>query len=187
MKPECVCLIITNNTGPQMIREFPEMLFKRKFKKIAKVCLPYGAMEGNFITGKYEKNNYSSYVFFIISESGGIPAALVAVFKSDKYDPERVKEYFQQSIAKLRDQQKGDLASLANSVPDIYRGYLKGKMSLKVSTTTYIQIDSDKKKKPKRKENMKEKIKKIDDDIWYDESDTILKEIDENETAVVVE
>ena len=67
MKPECICLIINSNTGPQMIREFPEMLFKRKFKQMTKVCLPYGAMEGNFITGKYDKYYFSSYVFLIVS------------------------------------------------------------------------------------------------------------------------
>ena len=171
MKPECICLIISGRTGPQIVREFPEILFKRKFKGIPQLALPYGAMEGNFISSTIGKYFFSSYIFLLVTEQEAQTASLAAIFKKDSYDPEKVKEYFKKTIIKFRDKQEADLVTLANSLPDIYRDYRKGKMSMKISTTTFIQIDSELNDKPKPKENIQEKIKKIDDDLWLDDED----------------
>ena len=145
MKPECICLIVKNKIGLKIIRIIPDMLFKRKFRNLPSVSLPFGAMEGDFISSKVDKYFFASYIFFIPSNEEAIPASLTAVFKKDDFNPEKVKSYFKKAIAALRAKQKGDLASIANSLPDIYQGYLKGNVSVTSTTTTFIQIGSDKK------------------------------------------
>ncbi len=165
MKPECICLIVKNKTGLEIIRIIPDLLFKRKVKNLPAVSLPFGAMEGDFISSKIGKRFFASYVFLIPSNEEAILASLTAVFKKDDFNPEKVKSHFKKSIAVLRDKQKGDLASIANSLPDIYQGYLKSRISIKSTITTSIEIGHDKNKSKKSKISHKEHHKRIDDDL----------------------
>lgn len=167
MKPEYVCLIVKNKIGLQIVRIFPDLFFKRKFRNLPRVSLPYGAMEGDFISSKIDKYFFASYIFLIPSNEEAIPASLTAVFKRDNFNPEGVKSYFKKSIATLRDKQKGDLASIANSLPERYRDYQKNELNIKSHSTTSIRIGSDEKKK--REEKPKENIERIDDDLWFDD------------------
>ena len=182
MKPECICLIVKSNIGLEIIRIIPDKLFKRRIRNLPRVSLPFGAMEGDFISSKIDRLFFASYIFLIPSNEKAMPASLTAVFKKDDFYPEKVKSYFKKSIAALRDKQKGDFASIANSLPEIYQGYLKGRVTIKSTTTTSIQIGSDKKKSVKGKIPPKENIKRIDDDLWYeseeDKDDSENEEID---------
>jgi len=170
LKPECICLIVKNKIGLEIVRTIPDLLFKRKLRNLPRVCLPFGAMEGDFISSDVDKLFFASYIFFIPSDEEAIPASLTAVFKKDDFHPDKVKFHFKNSIADLRDKQKGDFASIANSLPDIYQGYLKNKISVKSTMTTSIKIDSEV-SSAKRKKAPKEQIERIDDDLWDDDEE----------------
>ena len=183
MKPECICLIVKSKIGLEIVRIIPDLLFKRKIRNLPKVCLPFGAMEGDFISSKIDKLYFASYIFFIPSNEEAIPASLTAVFKKDDYNPEKVKSYFKKSIITLRDKQKSDFASIANNLPDIYRGYLKNKISIKSTVTTSIKIETEKDTLVNRKKSSKEKITRINDDLWEEDKD----DLDNEEFEVKIE
>lgn len=187
MKPDHVFLLVKKQIGLEIIRIFPDLLFKRKFKDLPRVSLPFGAMEGDFISSEINKYFFASYIFLIPSNEEVMLASLTAVFKKNDFYPEKVKSYFKKSIAVLREKQKGDLASIANSLPDIYQNYLKGMISLKSTTTTLIQIGSDKDKKRKRKKNSKANIKRVDDDLWFDDDEEDENDLENEETEVRIE
>ena len=186
MKPECICLIVKSNIGLEIIRIIPGQLFKRRIRNLPRVSLPFGAMEGDFISSKIDRLFFASYIFLIPSNEKAMPASLTAVFKKDDFYPEKVKSYFKKSIAALRDKQKGDFASIANSMPEIYQGYLKGRIIIKSTTTTSIRIGPDKIKSTKRKVTSKENIKQIEDDLW-DEDEEDKDDLENEEVDVRIE
>ncbi len=185
MKPDHVFLIVKKEIGLKIIRIFPDFFFKRKLKDLPKVCLPFGVMEGDFISSEINNYFFASYIFLIPSNEEAMLASLTAVYKKNDFDPEKVKSYFKKVIATLRENKKGDLAFIANSLPKIYQNHLNKKISLKSTITTVIQINSDENKQVEKNNALEEATKRVDEDLWFDdEDDEINSENEETEVSV---
>lgn len=175
MKPISLSLIIYGKNGVVPLRTYPNKVSKKNLEKISMVGLPYGAMEGDFITGNLEKYTFASYLFLVNEEGINYLSALVAIFEKGEIRKDFVKENLSDLVKKIRTLKFDTFEEILNNLPEIYKECCKGSFTFKTTTTVTLSIESvDKKKKKHRNE-----IEIFGNDIW--EEDTWKEDEEEKE------
>lgn len=166
MKPISISLIINGKKGVVPLRAYPNKVPKKTLEKIALVSLPYGSMEGNFISGNLDKYSYASYIFLVNDEGTNYLTALVAIFDQGEIREEFVKENLSDLVNKIRTMQLDSFEDILNNLPEVYKECLKGSFTFKTTTTVTLSIESV----DKKKEEKKNEIETFGNDIWDEEA-----------------
>ncbi|MHA1838130.1 MAG: hypothetical protein ACTSVH_09205 [Candidatus Heimdallarchaeota archaeon] len=120
--------------------------------------------DNDFLFSAVGSKIITSYTFHVPYESDIIKACFVFVFKSLDFNPQKINDYFAETIEKLKQNNMLDLEIIAQILPKLYSGFKKGDIKIKVKSSVSIQINTGKKKK--KRKLRKDIIETIGDDLW---------------------
>ncbi|MHA1126061.1 MAG: hypothetical protein ACTSO7_10805 [Candidatus Heimdallarchaeota archaeon] len=163
MKPLALCLIYLSNKGLKCIRCYPMNISNKDLKKIVKQSMKEDSKDDEFLFSAVGSKIIASYIFHVPFEDAYIKSCFVFVFKSVDFNPQKINDYFIETIEKLRQNNMLDLELIANILPKLYSGFTKGDIKIKVKSSVSIEIKSEKKKK---RTSRKDIIKQLSDDLW---------------------
>ncbi len=146
MKPISLCLVQMGKTGLELVSVFPDVLPSDLLNKLVYKCMPMGANHGDFTSSTAENVNFSSYAFKLPNTEGRDNiATLVAVFSSDGYNADLIKRVFSVTIYELETKQLLNGEVLKKIMPNLYKGFKKGKAVIEVSSTATIRFNFEEK------------------------------------------
>ena len=163
MKPLALCLIYLSNKGLKCVRCYPLSISNKDLNKIVGQSMKEDSKDGDFLFSAVGSKIIASYAFHVPYESETIKACFVFVFKSLDFNPQKISDYFSETIEKLKQNNMLDMELIANILPKLYSGFKRGDIKIKVKSQVSIQIKSEKKKKRKPRKDI---IETIGDDLW---------------------
>ena len=164
MKPLALCLNYLSDKGIKNVRCYPLNLTSRELKKIVSQSMTEDSKDGEFIFSAVGSKIVASYVFHVPIQEHTAKASLTYVFNNVNFNPQEISEYFEQTVAMLKNNNMLDFDTIANILPKLYSDFKKSKkIKIKVKSAVSIEIESENKKK---RQPRKDIIESIGDDLW---------------------
>ncbi|MEA2071047.1 MAG: hypothetical protein U9O98_07125 [Asgard group archaeon] len=140
-KPVSLCLVQMGKKGLELVRAYPEVIPEQELNNIVLKSMPMGSTDGDFTSSTVGSSAISGYIFSVPSEERTNIASLIAVFDSMNYNQATIKKLFTLTIQELRKNDNVSTETLANILPSIYDGLLKGKLKIKISSMKTFSLE----------------------------------------------
>ncbi|NHJ88075.1 MAG: hypothetical protein FK734_21600 [Asgard group archaeon] len=163
MKPTSLCLIEMGRTGLELVKSYPDVLPVDELNNIILKSIPMGSNDGDFTTSTVGPNMISGYIFAIPGEQRQNIASLVAVFNDSNYEQQVIKKVFSFTVDELRKSEAITTEIIANILPKLYDGLVKGKLQIKISQVTSLNLEISSEDGTKEK---KDSFDEFGDDVW---------------------
>lgn len=142
MKPLSLCLVQMGAKGLELVSSHPKVLPKQVLNELTYKSMPMGAKPGEFVSSSVGDLYYSSYIFALPREgSRNNIGAIIAVFSNMKYNIEGLRKIFSFVIKELETKTILRLDLMEEILPNLYNGFSKGNIRLKISSVATISID----------------------------------------------
>ncbi|MHA1532138.1 MAG: hypothetical protein ACTSR6_09100 [Candidatus Heimdallarchaeota archaeon] len=162
MKPLSLCLVQMGDKGLELVSSHPKVLPKEVLNEITYKSMPMGAKDGEFVSSSVGDLFYSSYIFSLPREgSRDNICAIIAVFNDMKYNIEGIRRVFSLLIKELKTKTLLKLELMEELLPNLYTGFSKGNIRIKISSIATISIDFDTKE-----EEPVDETNELEDDLW---------------------
>ena len=161
-KPVSLCLVHMGKKGLELVRSYPEVIPENELNNIVLKSMPMGSHDGDFTTTTVGDSVISGYIFSVPGDERTNIASLIAVYGSMDYELNIVKKVFTFTINELRKSNAIDTQTLAEILPKLYDGLLKGKLQIKISSVTSLNLEITTGGEEKEADNLDE----FGDDVW---------------------
>lgn len=162
MKPLSLCLVQMGDKGLELVSSHPKVLPKEVLNEITYKSMPMGAKPGEFVSSSVSDLFYSSYIFSLPREgSRDNICAIIAIFNDMKYNIEGIRKVFSFLIKELETKTLLKLDLMEEILPNLYTGFSKGNIRIKISSVATISIDFETKE-----EEPIDETNGLEDDLW---------------------
>ncbi len=162
MKPLSLCLVQMGDKGLELVSSHPKVLPKEVLTEITYKSMPMGAKPGEFVSSSVSDLFYSSYIFSLPREdSRDNICAIIAIFSDMKYNIDGIRKVFSFLIKELETKTLLKLDLMEEILPNLYTGFSKGNIRIKISSVATISIDFETKE-----EEPKDETTDLEDDLW---------------------
>jgi hypothetical protein len=149
--------------GLELVRAYPEVLPENELNNIVLKSMPMGSHDGDFTTTTVGDSVISGYIFSVPGDERTNIASLIAVYGSMDYELNVVKKVFTFTVNELRKTNAIDTNTLAEILPKLYSGLVKGKIQINISSVTSLNLeittgDAD--------EKQEDSMDDFGDDVW---------------------
>ncbi len=163
IKPLSLCLVQMGKKGLELVKTHPKVLPDEVLSEITYKSMPMGAKSGDFSSAGIGSFYYSSYVFKLPQDEGRDNiGTIVAIFPNMDYDIDGIRKLFTVIVKELEGKAFLRMEIMKEILPNLYDGFSKGRINIKISSSTSISIDfSD-----ENEEKVVDESKAFSDDLW---------------------
>jgi len=152
------------NKGLELVTAHPNVLPKKVLDELTYKSMPMGAKPGDFSSGSIGDLFYSSYIFPLPREDVRHNiGAIIAVFDDMKYNLEGIRKTFSCIISELDGKSLLKLDIIQEILPNLYTGFAKGAINIKISSVATISIKFD---DWESSEKEKDYTDDLEEDLW---------------------